>query len=318
VTSFHEWSGDKGRNVWTVLTNGTGARRQPMVLQITTAGFDEDSVCFEQYSHGRAIEAGDVTDPRYHFCWIEAPADADYRDPKVWREANPSFGVTVRENFYADRITKKPESVFRRYFLNQWTEAQDGWIPAEAWDVCAGTVTADDDADWFVGVDIGRKKDSTAIVAAAMIDNVLHVRCRLLIPTPQHPVAVADARAEVAQLHGSLRVHEVVYDPYMFGESAEILEEQGLTMVEFPQTDARMAPASETLYELIREGRLIHDGDPELRRQMLAAVPSQTERGVRISKRKSKKRIDAAVALAMAADRAVHGAVDNDFIFETF
>ncbi len=58
---------------------------------------------------------------------------------------------------------------------------------------------------------------------------------------------------------------------------------------------------------MIREGRLVHDGDPELRRQILAAVPSETERGVRISKRKSKKRIDAAVALALAADRALHG-----------
>jgi len=69
---------------------------------------------------------------------------------------------------------------------------------------------------------------------------------------------------------------------------------------------------------LIREGRLVHDGEPELRRQILAAVPSETERGVRISKRKSKKRIDAAVALAMAADRAMHAEPETEIFCETY
>lgn len=91
-------------------------------------------------------------------------------------------------------------------------------------------------------------------------------------------------------------MREVVYDPHQFAESAEILEEEGLVLVEMPQSDSRMAPASQTLYELIRDGRLVHDGDAVLRSQILAAVPSETERGARISKRKSRQRIDAAIA----------------------
>jgi len=91
-------------------------------------------------------------------------------------------------------------------------------------------------------------------------------------------------------------------------------------LVEMPQSDSRMAPASEQLFELIRAGRLVHDGDAVLRSQILAAVPSETERGARISKRKSRQRIDAAIALAMAADRAVKNAHahTDDFIFEVF
>lgn len=304
---LHEWAGERGRAVWTVLTNATGARRQPLVLQITTAGFDQDTVCFEQYEYGRAVQSGEVDDSRYLFHWIEAPADADFRDPKVWEAANPSFGITVQPDFYADQLTKKPEATFRRYFLNQWTEAEDGWISAEAWDACLGDVAIPEDAATYVGVDIGTKKASTAIVAAALVDGTLHVRALIRVPTPSSPVVIADARADVGKLADELQVAEVVYDPYKFQESAEILTERGLTLVEYPQSDSRMAPASEMLFELIRERRLVHDGDPELRRQILAAVPSETERGVRISKRKSRKRIDAAVALAMAADRALHG-----------
>ncbi len=317
---LHEWQGEKGRAVWTTLTNGTGARRQPLVLQITTAGWDQDSICFEQYQHAKGVQSGEIDDRRYHSHWLEAPGDADFHDPEVWRAVNPSIGVTVREDFYADQITKKPENVFRRYFLNQWTEAEEGWITPAEWDACAGQPQLTPEVECFVGVDIGRRKDSTAIVAAGIVDGNLHIRALIRVPTAWRPVAVADARADVAKLHADLDVRETAYDPYLFAESSEMLEELGIAMVEFPQTDHRMAPASEALYELIRAGRVVHDGDRELRSQLLAAVPAQTERGVRISKRKSKRRIDAAVALAMAASRALENERNGsgDLIFEVF
>jgi phage terminase large subunit-like protein len=75
-------------------------------------------------------------------------------------------------------------------------------------------------------------------------------------------------------------------------------------MIDFDQGHAKMAPASATLLELIRDGRLVHDGDPVLRRHVLSAVAAQTDRGWRISKRKSRKAIDGCVALAMAVDEA--------------
>jgi phage terminase large subunit-like protein len=75
-------------------------------------------------------------------------------------------------------------------------------------------------------------------------------------------------------------------------------------------------PASSTLLELIRDGRLVHDGDPLLRRHVLAAVAARTEKGWRISKRRSRQAIDACVALAMAADRATQLVPVSDFIIE--
>lgn len=74
--------------------------------------------------------------------------------------------------------------------------------------------------------------------------------------------------------------------------------------MEFPPNNARMVPASEKLYELIRERRLVHDGDPMLRSHVLAAETQLTERGIRISKRKSRRHIDACMALAYAAEAA--------------
>ena len=53
---LHEWQGPKGEAVWNVLTNGTGARRQPMVIQTTTAGFDLETICGRQYQYAQRRE----------------------------------------------------------------------------------------------------------------------------------------------------------------------------------------------------------------------------------------------------------------------
>lgn len=96
------------------------------------------------------------------------------------------------------------------------------------------------------------------------------------------------------------------YDPWHFRESAEILEDDGLNMVEFPQNAARMGPASEQLLELCRQRRIVHDGDPQLRQAITAAIAVRTRRGWVISKPKgSTKLVDLAVACAMATSMAM-------------
>jgi phage terminase large subunit-like protein len=98
----------------------------------------------------------------------------------------------------------------------------------------------------------------------------------------------------------------VGYDPWHFRESAEMLEEEGLNMVEFPQNAARMGPASEQLLELVKAGRLAHNGDPQLRQAVTSAIAKRTRRGWVIDKPKgSTKLIDLAVACAMAVSMAM-------------
>lgn len=96
------------------------------------------------------------------------------------------------------------------------------------------------------------------------------------------------------------------YDPWHFRESAEELEHDGLNMVEFPQNAARMGPASEQLLELVKARRIVHDGSPELRQAITAAIAVRTRRGWVISKPKgSTKLVDLAVACAMAVSMAM-------------
>jgi phage terminase large subunit-like protein len=280
------------------LTTAQGARQDPLVVSITTAGWDRNQICYRLYDRGKELQRrGGLTSMRedsFLFKWYEAPP------------ANPSSWITADD---LDREQRRlPENVFRRLHLNQWTEVEDAWIKPYEWDACQGTPVWDPNVESFVGVDVGFKRDSAVIAIGQWYGDKLHLHAKIMLPEEMAPgFGPADIRGHLAaELMTHQALVEVAYDPWMFMESAEILLERGFPMVEFPQGSGRMEPASGNLYELVQEQRLVHNGDPELRRQVLAAVTIPTERGGwRISKRKSLERIDAAVSLAMMADRAV-------------
>lgn len=289
------------------LTTGVIAREEPLVVSITTAGFDRDTICWDVYQRGMALAAQGLDAMReagFLFVWHAAAADAKPSSRKAWKAANPSSWVTseVLEREY-DRL---PEAVFRRLHLNQWTESEDSWLSPDDWDACVGKPRIDKEGSVWAGVDIGIKRDASALLWCQWHGDVLHVRHSIHLPKPDRPLSAQENRIRVRNLaKRTPALREVCFDPWAFQESSEELAEEGIPMVQFDQNASRMAPASERLYELVKEHRLVHDGDPVLRRQVLAAVATETERGWRISKRKSRERTDAAIALAMAADRAV-------------
>jgi phage terminase large subunit-like protein len=292
------------------LTTGQLARESPLVVSITTAGFDRSSICFALYERGKRLrDEGGIAAMRregFLFWWYEMDPTLDYRDSAHWKAANPSSWITVEALQREQR--RLPESVFRRLHLNQWTETENAWIKPHEWDTCRGQPVFDPRQPSWMAVDVGIRRDSAAITWAQWHGEQLHIGQEIMLPEQEGATfGVADVRGRVALravAHQKLR--ECDYDPWQFLESAEMLQERGLPMVEFPQNASRMAPASETLYELIVQRRIVHDGDPTMKEQVLAAVIAPTERGGwRISKRRSQERIDGAVSLAMCADRAV-------------
>ena len=294
------------------LTTGQLAQLSPLIVSITTAGFDRDSICYHLYRRGRDLQREGglkaMRETGFLFRWFEAAPEADWRSTDAWKAANPASWI--READLQREADRLPESVFRRLHLNQWTETENAWIKPHEWDVCRGEVKLDFSKPIIaMGIDVGIKRDSAAITWGQWHGDQLHIGAEIMLPEEQgESFGIADVRARLAARarDHEAGVTEIAYDPWSFRESAEILAEDGLPMVEFPQNAARMAPASEQLYELVVGKRLVHDGADDLRDQVLAAVIAPTERGGwRISKRKSLERIDAAVSLAMTADRAV-------------
>jgi phage terminase large subunit-like protein len=321
IDELHRHKNDGLYGVW---RDGLG-KRGGQIVTISTAGDDEESPLGQM--RAAALQLPGVRRRGAHTVarssdfvmheWALAKGD-DVDDLKLVKTANPLAAVTIEELRKRHDSPSMTPWQWARFACGVWMNGEESWIDPADWDACRGTVELEAGQDAFVGVDVGHKKDSTALAIVGWVDDKLHVRVKIMTPTDGQPNAAADARREIGELNDAYRLVEVPYDPWHFSESAEMLADRGVPMVEFPQTDGRMAPASEALYELIRAGRLVHDGDPELRRQVLAAVPARTERGVKISKRKSKRRIDAAVALAMAAHRAIHGRNQTELIFEVY
>jgi phage terminase large subunit-like protein len=147
------------------------------------------------------------------------------------------------------------------------------------------------------------KHDSIAVVLCQPQGHRLVVRAKIWIPDGTM-TDIAAVEQYLRGLHREFNVREFAYDPAFFQRSAEALADDGLPMVEFPQSAQRMVPAIGTLYECIVNQQLAHDGDPMFTDQVLSAVPRQTDAGLRLSKGKSRRKIDAAIALSMAVDRA--------------
>lgn len=147
------------------------------------------------------------------------------------------------------------------------------------------------------------KHDSIAVVIAQPQDEKIVTRARIWQPRDEG-VDVAAVEAHLRSLHGEFEVREFVYDPAYFQRSAEQLSDDGLPMVEFPQSAVRMIPACGNAYEMIVNKKIAHDGSPTFTDQVLSAAQRMTDTGWRLSKGKSKRKIDACIALVMALDRA--------------
>jgi phage terminase large subunit-like protein len=137
-------------------------------------------------------------------------------------------------------------------------------------------------------------------------DGRLHAELRSWVPTVDEPVDVTDIMGYLRQLADRFKVGAISYDARFFDVPAKMLHDEGLPLVEVPQSVEHMTPAIGALYELLRNGGVTHGPDPLFAQQVLNAIVRLNERGFTLSKGKSRGRIDAAIALALAVDRAQH------------
>jgi len=301
---FDEVHVQPNEDLWNALTLSSGARKDPNIVGITTAGFDPDSLCGRLYNYGKRVISGDQVDERFGFFWWEAPEGCAVSDRDGWAAANPNLaeGLLDMEDMEVS-MNQTAEVAFRRYRLNQFVRTDgESWLPTGAWELCRSDMELKPDLPTFVGVDMALKHDSIAVVIAQPQDGRVVVRAKIWHPDA-NAMDVSAVEQHIRDINQQFNVVENAYDPAFFQRSAEVLSENHV-MVEFPQSAARMIPACGNLYELIVNQVIAHDGDPMFADQVLSAAQRSTESGWRLSKGKSKRKIDAAIALAIASDRA--------------
>ncbi|CAK0778936.1 putative Protein YmfN [Gammaproteobacteria bacterium] len=340
----------KTRGVLDVIDTATGSRRQPLLFEITTAGFDRQSVCWEQHEYGRNVLEGLVKDDSF-FCFVASiDDDDDWRNREVWIKANPNLGISVKIDDLERKAEKAKElpasqNAFRRLHLNQWTEQEDRWIEMEGWKRCDAPVDPDElkGLECYGGLDLSSTTDVTAVILVFPLEGDFHVlpffwipkdnirkrserdkvpydvwvREGLMFATEGNIVDYDAIRMFFRELVKIYNIKEVALDRWNATQLATQLEGDGLTMVPFGQGFASMSAPTKELEKLILGRRLRHGGHPVL--QWMAgnvAVKQDAAGNLKPAKDKSREKIDGIVALIMAIDRATrHG--DESSVYES-
>jgi phage terminase large subunit-like protein len=323
---LHEFAGRKER-VHLVLANGTSKRSESLQLNISTAGWDSQSLLGKLYAHGRKVEAGEIDDPSFLFEWWQADKDCDLSTEEARRDAiqacNPAAGDFLSLDDVARRYHEMPEFEWRRYHLNQWTAAPTRWLPLGTW---AGRAAPDrrvaPEQEVVLAFDGSYSGDATCLIGCTRDEHIFVVES-----WEKPPVASDDWRVDIAEVEERIRracreynVRQVVCDPHLWSRSLQALTDEGLPMVEFPsRTVARMVTATKTFYDAVTGGRLTHDGDYRLADHIGNAVIKEDSAGTRITKAHSTsgRRIDLAVAAIMAHAVVISTPPPKRSVYET-
>lgn len=267
--------------------------------------------------------------PGLYYDALEAPEVKDLTDrPAVLDALQVARGDSVWLNVerLADEIADPttPEWKSRRFYLNQVVRADvERWMPLVEWEDAKREHPIPDGETVVIGFDGSFSGDSTAIVAVSVplaiapkdddeattppLPHIDVVKCfENRVGDPDWRVPIEDVEDIIRGACRRWRVVEISADPHLWARSLEIFEKERLPAVEFPQSPARMIPATARFRQAIINGGATHSGDADLSRHVENAVVKVSSRGEQIVKdaKTSPRKIDLAVAAVMALERA--------------
>ncbi len=318
--------------LWDVMALAMGAREEPMMLGITTAGaitdrLGNDSLCYRRYQHGRRVATGEIVDPSFYFGWwepneLDDGQPVDHTNPTVWIEANPGYGDLVSAEDFEATVVKTHESEFRTKRCNMWVSGKETAIPSGRWEACQEDRPAEGQlidfssglqvpTDWLddsiLFLDGSWSGDSTAIVGCtrdAYLFVVTHHE-RSDTDGPDWRVPVTSVEDDIRQAIDN-GARGLALDPHRWQRSAAVLEEDGYPVVEWPTNAlARIVPAWKDFYAAVLDQELGHDGDLAMSRHIGNMVLKIDAHGARpVKHRPSQRHIDLGIcAIGAHANR---------------
>jgi phage terminase large subunit-like protein len=328
------------RDLIDALVTSVGARRQPLIFYITTAGYDRNSICWELHDYALKVKAGIIDDPTFLPVVYAADEGDDWKDPASWAKANPGLGETVSLEYLAGECKRAQEvpayeNTFRRLHLDQWTQQATRWLPMDRWDACNEPVdvAALRGRPCYGGLDLSTTTDLSACAfvfpdGAGNLDVLAHgwipednlaererrdrvpyslwIRQGHITATPGNVIDYAFIRQWIKDAATRHSVREIGYDPYNATQLVIQLQDQdGLTMVPVRQGYLSLSAPTKELLGLVLGRRIRHGANPVLRWAAdNVMVTTDAAQNIKPDKEKSTQRIDPIVALIIALERA--------------
>ena len=340
---FDEIHTQPNRQLYDVLTKySSDARQNPLHFIITTAGNDRHSIAFELHTKAVDILEGRRVDPTFYPVVYGLKDDEDWEDEANWYKVNPSLGYTVdierlRDAYREAKQNPADEITFKWLRMNMWVSSTTSWIPDAIF--MKGNEPIDmrllEGRDCYAGLDLSSTGDITALVLIFPPRNTDEKY--ILVPyfwvpeetIPQRvkansvPYDIWEKQGHLMATEGNVihydfiekficdlgekyHILEIAVDRWNATHMIQNLEDAGFTMVPFGQGFASMSTPTKEFYRLLMEGQIVHAGHPVLR-WMAGNVVIETDaaENIKVTKAKSKEKIDGIVASIMALDRCL-------------
>lgn len=340
---FDEIHTQPNRQLYDVLTKGSSdARQNPLHFIITTAGNDRHSIAYELHTKAVDILEGRRVDPTFYPVVYGLKDDEDWEDEENWYKVNPSLGYTVdierlRDAYREAKQNPADEITFKWLRCNMWVSSTVAWIPDAIYMRGNESIEAAslEGRDCYAGLDLSSTGDITALVLIfpPRDENEKYV----LLPyfwIPEEtiprrvkansvPYDIWEKQGYIMSTEGNVihydfiekfiiylsekyHILEIAVDRWNATQMIQNLEGEGFTIVPFGQGFSSMSAPTKEFYRLLMEGRIIHGGNPVLRWMAGNVVIDTDPAGnIKVTKAKSKEKIDGIVAAIMALDRCI-------------
>ena len=340
IDEYHE---HKTSEQYDTMDTGMGAREQPMLFVITTAGTDTSSPCYDM--HLRAIKVLEKTvenEALFAIIYGIGPDD-DWKDFECWKKANPNYGVSVMEDYLYRKYTETMTDASKQNInlckhLNQWMNAGVAWMNMAKWEACKDTSLNLEDfkgQPCYAAFDLASKIDISSLVLVFEYNGGYAAFAKHYLPEETVTLAGNDhyvkwekegyitqtpgARTDFKYIEDDLKainddhpIVELAYDPrestYLVNNVMEWLGPE--KCIEITQGPALMSEPMKEVEALIYDCKLWHSGDPVLTWMMGNIVKRQGRNTGPVkyyypTKERNENKIDGGVCLIMATGRAL-------------
>jgi len=351
---FDELHTQQNSELWNVLTTSVGARRQPVIISLTTAGHDRASICYEMHEYSEKVLNGSVDDDSFLPVLYKAEPDDDWTDPETWKKANPGYGTICNEAYFVDAVKKaksNPSYInsFLRLHLNIWTSAETAWIPDDTYMKGDKPIPYDrlPSLPAYGGLDLASTQDLTAFALifrddenecfymlchqfvnsvkahnkklAAGVDYLNYEREGDLTITPGNVTDYRIVKQYIMDQCAKYDVREIGYDPKFSTYIVAELTEEEITMQPMAQNITSMNGPTKEMEMEIMKGNVIHGGNRCLRWQFGCAIiyTDNNENKRVIKEQKENKKVDGVIASIIALNSYVQNKTnDTDIMLE--
>ncbi len=338
----------KDRGLYDVIETSIGARTQPLILIITTAGFNTTGICFELRDYAIKVLEGVFSGDNWFIFICTIDKDDDWNDERNWYKANPSLGKTLSidylRNMYNKAIaTPASRNNFKTKHLNVWTAAGTQYFSVKHWKNRCIQEDIDLQAlrggTLYLAVDMATRDDIAALVAGIDTGDALYLFPKFYLPesavegssNSQYagwveegyinsiPGEVIDQdiiKNDALELIREFSLAGFAYDPWQASKFANELSNEGIEMFEYRQNVANLSEPTKELGALIKTGGVRHDGNPVLTWMISNVITQEDNKGnIFPKKAKSENKIDGALGAIMIVGLRMNS--DGPSVYET-